>query len=817
MSFVDTSVRDLFGIAWDTSADPIRAVVVGSFGTVLYSTGESYENQYKIYEFTEASRMTWEALRDVDWGNGRFVAGGEGGVIGFSSDGVSWILASTVPAIGDVTGIAWVTGDIWVATTDDVNLGGGGDIIRSTNGGVTWASVESDTDALRRVVKNSSDELLAVGDNGRVEFSDDDGATWTAKTSGVADALRDCVYANSGWYMVGDDSTILYSADLSSFSSQTSPAVSDFWGVAATSGLVVAVGTGAVTITTVGGTDWDTQKSGVEDDDAHFTEVEHGDNRYVVLGKKNLIAYSITGAGRPSFELFEPISDLYRFQCFTQQDAYMVYGGVHAYEEGEWNYYPRRVMNAAPGTVDDFTTVGWYFTDLPGTGAIMDMISIRGGIVIAETTQLSLLTDGGSLSSPWAYQQNYGEGLRPISNLASFNGVAFMVADDGLIYEASSSGVGRLQGFFDLTQFEDWAPSSESVWLQFDPVYQLLFVFRQKTPWTIWLVSDDSGGVSELTLPELQIGGEDYEPRSAFIIDGLHDGIHASYAPTDGDDDEIVIVQMDLGEAITGVDEIASGDSTRFLGDFQTGSFRAITLGVRGVVDEVLIRTWADPDSTARADVAVMVKEETEDDWLTNDQPDGTITVGTAACTGVGTAWSRYIAVAPSGDVSGVFTLPWLATQCKVYIEEASVKTLADYTITDTHEITLDTPLTASQSLYVNPGAVRPFVLGRVGDYILTEHGAHRISAVNTAYDIELEWYPPAEVPGEYLPAQEIPAGGAEGDGKIVVGLGRGFDQLMLRVLLLPHSGCDATGAKITGLELGYAPTGPELKTDAGG
>jgi len=639
--------------------------------------------------------------------------------------------------------------------------------------------------------------------------------TWSSTAAGVTENFRGIVYGPDAFYAAGEGSSLIKTADGVAITVLSSPAEADFRDIAWSGALLVAVGDDGATITSSTGTTWVTQDSGLEEVD--LLGIGYGDGLLVAVGQRSTLGYSASGAARPAFDLFRPISDLYRFQCFTQQDAYMVYGGVHAYEEGKWNYYPRRIMNAAPGTVDDFTTVGWYFMDLPGTGAIMDMISVRGGIVIAETNQLSLLTDGGSLSSPWAYQQNYGEGLRPLSNLASFNGVAFLVADDGLIYQATSSGVGRLQGFFDLTQFEDWGAGDESVWLQFDPVFQMLFVYRQKSPWTIWLVNDDTGGVSELTLPELQIGGEDYEPRSAFIIDGLHEGIHASYAPTDGDDDEIVTVRMDLDGAITGTDEIATGDSERFLGDIQTGSFRVSGLGIRGSADEVLIRTWADPDSTTRPDVAVMIKEETEDDWQTNEQPAGAITVGTAACTGVGTAWSRYIAAAPSGDVSGVWTLPWRASQCKVYVEEASVKTLADYTITDTHEITLDTPLTATQSLYVNPGAVRPFVLGRVGDYIFTEYGWHRISAVNTAYDLDLEWYPAAEVSGTYVPAQEMPAGGAKGDGKIIVGLGRGFDQLMLRVLLLPHGGVDATGAKITGLELGYAPTGPELKTDAGG
>jgi hypothetical protein len=169
-------------------------------------------------------------------------------------------------------------------------------------------------------------------------------------------------------------------------------------------------------------------------------------------------------------------------------------------------------------------------------------------------------------------------------------------------------------------------------------------VFRQKSPWTVFLVNDESGGVSELDIPTMSIGGVVYEPRSAFIIDGLRGGIHISYAAIGSGEDEIITARLDLDGAITGIDEPSSGKTSRHVGDFQTGSFRITSLGGRGEINEVLIRTWADPDSTQRPDIAILVKEESEDTWQTNDMPAGTITVHTASCSGAGTAWSRYIA-----------------------------------------------------------------------------------------------------------------------------------------------------------------------------
>jgi len=893
MSFIGFGTPDLLATAWNDDSTPVAAVV-GEFGLVLYSTGREYSDGFQVYTLEKATAVTLSRLNDVCFGSDTFIAVGAGGTIITSEDAQGWTLR-TSGVEQNLYGVTHVTGSIFVAVGDQAT------ILRSTDKGLTWTSISSLAGSQLRGVTIGGDYVTAVGEN-EILISSDLGLTWTVYIPSTSALLYDVVYWGSDFYIVGENSTIIKFSGDGTEEVQTSPVVTTFWGITAagTEGLLVAVGEDGATATSTDGDAWQAQNSGIPE--ADFYGIDYGDNRFVTVGKDALVAYSVTGAGRPAFDNFTPISDIYRAQCFCEQFGYMLYGGILAFEEGKWNYYPERIMNAAPATVDDFTSVGWFFADLPGTGPLIDMAPIRGGVVLAHTRQLSLLTDGGSITYPWAHTKNYGEGLRPISNLTSFNGVAYMIADDGLIYTATTNGVARLEGFFDLTRFEDWEPGSESAWLGFDPVYQVLFVFRQKSPWTVWLVNDQTGGVSEIELPEITISNVEYEPRSAFIVNGLHGGIYASYVPTSGSTDEIVNVKLDLDGPITGEDNIAGSSVERFVGDLKTGSFRVTSIGIRGDADEVLIRTWADPDSTTRPDIAVLIREETTDDWMTNDQPHGDITVFTDRVEGVGTAFSRYLDVGESSRVlnvttpeieleaidvtvhhkinvtvpeieleaqdvivqryqeamkvsvpeielepiavgithdkpigltipeiqleavdvqvtrGGYYKLPWLVDQCRIYREAIDgTRTLATYTKASDYEIVLSSELGTFESLYVNPGAKRPFVLGRVGDYILTEYGWHRISAVNTAYEVELDWYPPAECSGTYVPAQEIPEGGDEGDGKVIVGLGRGFDQMQLRVVILPHDDCDATGAKITKIELGYTPTGKELKTDAGG
>src|SRR6266853_1614587 len=126
------------------------------------------------------SRSSWRhpepqglTLRGVAYGNGRFVAVGEGGTILTSSNGQQWALASTgqFPALRGVT-----AGSLFMA------VGEAGTIVTSSNG-FNWISQASGTSVGLLAVAYTPSFLggtpfLAVGGNG-VNLTSVNGLNWS--------------------------------------------------------------------------------------------------------------------------------------------------------------------------------------------------------------------------------------------------------------------------------------------------------------------------------------------------------------------------------------------------------------------------------------------------------------------------------------------------------------------------------------------------------------------------------------------------------------------------------------------------------------
>ncbi len=91
-----------------------------------------------------------------------------------------------------------------------------GIIRRSTNGGSSWGVVTSQfgTDTILRLHYDAATGTwVAVGTNGKISVSTDDGATWTARTSGVSVTLWDVAKVGAKWLAVGSSGVVLESDD----------------------------------------------------------------------------------------------------------------------------------------------------------------------------------------------------------------------------------------------------------------------------------------------------------------------------------------------------------------------------------------------------------------------------------------------------------------------------------------------------------------------------------------------------------------------------------------------------------------------------
>ena len=72
--------------------------------------------------------------------------------------------------------------------------------------------------------------FVTVGESGTI-LTSSDGVTWTSRTSGTSDKIREVTYGNSSFVTVGDNGTILTSTDGTSWTLRTSGTSEDLRGV----------------------------------------------------------------------------------------------------------------------------------------------------------------------------------------------------------------------------------------------------------------------------------------------------------------------------------------------------------------------------------------------------------------------------------------------------------------------------------------------------------------------------------------------------------------------------------------------------------
>ena len=139
-----------------------------------------------------------DLLRGIGWGNGWFVAcGGDANSMFMrSADGVTWeedLHPGGTQWVGDV---AWGDGR-WVA------VGGVGRVQYSDDDGATWVDNDQTLPAAGRSVAFGGGQFVAVGDGGMIAVSTD-GESWDDHTQAGAVTLGSVAFGASTWVAAGE-------------------------------------------------------------------------------------------------------------------------------------------------------------------------------------------------------------------------------------------------------------------------------------------------------------------------------------------------------------------------------------------------------------------------------------------------------------------------------------------------------------------------------------------------------------------------------------------------------------------------------------
>ncbi|MGW3101358.1 choice-of-anchor D domain-containing protein [Streptomyces sp. NPDC001100] len=196
------------GITWTTrKAGPPGEALQGVAwsGAVLVATSASGGTVYRSPDgvtWTPVNNAAPQALLDITWGHGQFVAVGYSGTVVTSPDGLAWT-PHAAPTAANLVSVVW-SGTQYVAT-------GIGTILTSPDGN-TWTARVSPTSNEINDVAWSGVRFVGAVNTGEVVTSPD-GVTWALRATGSVYRLNAMLWRGSEFIAVGDFGTVLTSVD----------------------------------------------------------------------------------------------------------------------------------------------------------------------------------------------------------------------------------------------------------------------------------------------------------------------------------------------------------------------------------------------------------------------------------------------------------------------------------------------------------------------------------------------------------------------------------------------------------------------------
>ncbi len=194
----DSAESHLYAVAAADAGAPLAVAVGGeTVGTVVFTEDGT------TFETADAGTF---GLRDVVWTGSAFMAAGFEGRVATSTDAQTW---NVKEPLGDChfESIARSADTFLLVGADDI---GGGCVWASFDGGESF-EVRASLPTHPRAVYAHDDSFIAVGDNGKLSWTLDDGQNWS--TVVLDDAYLHDVIVWDGWVKVLGDGAVHYTQD----------------------------------------------------------------------------------------------------------------------------------------------------------------------------------------------------------------------------------------------------------------------------------------------------------------------------------------------------------------------------------------------------------------------------------------------------------------------------------------------------------------------------------------------------------------------------------------------------------------------------
>ena len=297
-------------------------------------------------------------------------------------------------------------------------VGNNGTILKTTDTGVTWESLNTGvTVNLKGIYQPASNQFWAAGDAGTVIVTSDAGSTWMLRSPPTTTNLSDIFARGSGTaYVIGETGTCFFSTDWGmNWESRLVPTSEDLnAGIGPTSGTslhaLVGGNNGVIYKTIDAGVNWDTISSGTTNNIYGFGFGANG--RVFAVGAGGTLLMS-TSAGNTWQAIQVPTSeDLHSLSSSGQNSNWLVVCGSN-------------------GTVIKSTNAGdtWYLQSTPTTETLSSALAATNSIHFAVGNNGIVIKtiDGGGdpvsvgddLSTPLNFnlEQNYPNPFNPSTNI----------------------------------------------------------------------------------------------------------------------------------------------------------------------------------------------------------------------------------------------------------------------------------------------------------------------------------------------------------------------------------------------------------------